>query len=464
MDELFRRPVPLSLGLPVFAETLAALELPVGRVEWQPPAGGDPELAALLARTWRSDVEAANAVALERLLAAQPVLVDVRPAIEVVPGMTGDTMLLSGPPIIWERMSGPMRGAVIGGLLLEGLARTPEEAERVATSGAVRFSPAHHHQAVGPLAGVTTASMPVLVVENRAFGNVAFCNLNEGPGKVLRFGAFSEEVIERLRWMIASLAPALAEAIRREGGVDIRSLIAQAIEMGDECHNRNRAASSLLLRVLGPHLAELELSSTERGRLLRFLAGNDYFFLSVAMAACKAALDAAHGIPHSSLVTVMARNGTDFGVRVSGLGDEWFTGPAQTPVGLFFSGYSAADANPDMGDSSITETGGLGGFALAGSLATVQFVGGTTDDAISYSQRMYEITLGESRAYRLPVLGFRGTPTGIDLRLVMQTGILPQIDTGIPHRLPGIGQIGAGLVTPPRECFEAALRAFAARC
>ena len=428
----------------------------MSRVDWRPPAS--PTVATL----WRDEVDAANREAIRRLGAAQPVLVDVRPAIEVVPGMTPTTLLHAGPPLPWARMSGPVRGAVIGALLYERLAETPEDAERLAASGKLTFDPCHHHAAVGPMAGITTARMPVLVMENRAGGNRSYSTLNEGLGKALRYGAFAPDVIERLRWFETVLGPALGEVLRRIGGVDIRSLIAQAVQMGDECHNRNRAASALLIKTLAPHVAALDIPAVERERILTFAAGNDHFFLNVGMAACKAVLDAAHGVPWSSLVTVMARNGTEFGIRVSGLGDRWFTGPSGTPVGLYFPGFSGDDANPDMGDSAITETAGLGAFAMAGAPAIVQFVGGTPADALAHTRRMYEITIGESEAYRLPALDFRGTPTGIDVRLVLQTGILPQINTGIAHRLPGIGQIGAGLVNPPMACFEAAGRALAA--
>jgi uncharacterized protein DUF1116 len=449
--------VAVAAGPELFADALSRQTVSVTRVEWHPPA--EPrELAAL----WRDDVDTANAEALRHLLAAHQVLVDVRPAAEVVPGMTSDLILHAGPPVEWSRMSGPLRGAILGAMLYERMAATQEDAARLAESGRVRFEPCHHHSAVGPMAGVTTASMPVAVVENRARGNRAYATLNEGLGKVLRYGAFAPEVIERLGWFRDVLGPALGEAIRRAGGVDVRRLIAQALEMGDECHNRNRAASSLLVRTLAPHLAALDVPSAERARIFTFAAGNDHFFLNIGMAACKAAADAAHGVPRSTLVTAMARNGTDFGIRVSSLGDRWFTAPANTPVGLYFDGFGAADANPDIGDSAITETAGIGGFAMGAAPAIVEFVGGTTADALRATQRMYEITVGEHPAYRLPPLDFRGTPVGIDVRLVAQAGILPQINTGIAHREAGIGQIGAGLVTPPRECFDAALRALAA--
>ena len=452
---LLRDPLGAVVAGPeLFASALAAQGVPVTRVDWRPPAAADG-----VASLWCDAVDAANRVALDRLLAAHQVLVDVRPAIEVVPGMTRETVLHAGPPITWDRMSGPMRGGIVGALIYEGFATTWDEAERAVARGAVRFDPCHHHATVGPMAGATTASMPVLVVENRHAGNRAYSTLNEGLGKVLRYGAYAPDVIDRLRWFRDIVGPALGEAVRRTGGVDLRALIAQAVQMGDECHNRNRAASALLIKALAPALAGLDLAAAERSRILAFAASNEHLFLNVGMAACKAALDAAHGVPDSTLVTAMARNGTEFGIRVSGLGDRWFTGPAETPQGLYFPGFGPGDANPDIGDSAITETAGLGGFAMGGAPAVVQFIGGTPADALAYTRLMYEITLGESGAYRLPTLDFRGTPTGIDVRLVVQTGILPQIDTGMAHREPGIGQVGAGLVKPPRVCFDRALEA-----
>ena len=454
-------PRVVNIGVDLFATTLAARDVPAVHVDWRPPAGGDPRLAAVLARLdrRREAIDRANATALERLTNGAPFLVDCRPAREAL-DLPDRTVLHSGPPIAWERISKPVRGAILGAIRYEGWAANDDAARELVERGDVRLDPCHHHAAAGPMAGVLTPSMPVFVVENRAYGTRGHATINEGLGKVLRYGAHSADVLERLRWMEEALGPALGRALREAGGLDVRALIAQAVQMGDECHNRNRAASALLLKALAPHVAALDRPAAERARLLAVPGANDHFFLNVAMAACKAALDAAHGVPRSTLVTAMARNGTDFGIRVSGLGDRWFTAPAETPIGLYFAGFGAGDANPDIGDSAITETAGLGGFAMAGAPAIVEFVGGTPADALAATRLMYEITLGESDAYRLPALDFRGTPTGIDLRLVVQTGVLPQINTGIAHRAPGIGQIGAGLVKPPIECFEAALRAF----
>lgn len=407
------------------------------------------------------DINAANQEALGRILAAQPVLVGVGRALDLVPGMAPELILHAGPPIAWERMSGPLRGAIIGGLILEGRAGTEAEAVALVEQGLVRFEPCHHHATVGPMAGVTTASMPVYIIENRAAGNRAYSNFNEGYGKVLRYGAYSEEVLERLRWINGTLAPAVGEALRRAGGLDMKALIAQQLTMGDEGHNRNRAGSAIFGRLLAPHLARTGLSPETLEQVLRYFADNDLAVLNPVMAACKATMDAAHGIAGSTVVTCMARNGTDFGIRVSGLGDLWFTAPAEVPVGLYFSGFSSADANPDIGDSTITETAGIGAFAMAAAPAIVKFVGGTPAEAAAATMEMYEITVGENPAFGLPPLDFRGTPTGIDIRKVVRTGITPRINTGIAHKMPGVGQVGAGLVRPPMACFEQALEAMA---
>jgi hypothetical protein len=469
VDELFASELRVvNLGLSSFAETLQSCNVPVVDVDWRPPAGGDASLIRIVdalksddGRTWNARINAANETAIERLLAAEPHIVGLGMAIDIVPGMSERTILHAGPPVAWDAMCGPMRGAVIGGLIYEGLAATPEEAAEVAASGMITFDPCHHHQAVGPMAGVMTASMPVWIIENTAAGNRAYCTLNEGLGKVLRYGAYGSEVIERLRWMKDDLAPILEQALRLHGPLDLRSLIAQALQMGDEGHNRNRAGTSLLIRELAPFLVQLDAPSDALARVFEFLHSNDHFFLNLTMPAAKCALDAAADVEGSSLVTVMARNGTEFGIRVSGTGDRWFTAPAPIVDGLYLPGFSAEDAAPDIGDSAITETAGYGGFAMAAAPAIVQFVGGTPQLALDTTQRMRGITLAESRAYQIPALGFRGTPTGIDVLTVAETGIVPAINTGIAHKDPGVGMVGAGLVTPPFSVFADAARALA---
>ncbi len=406
-------------------------------------------------------IEEANQEAVSRIQKARPELVDVSIAGEAIPGMKRNLILHAGPPVTWEKMCGPMKGAVVGGLILEGLARNRQDAEALASSGDVLFEPCHHHSSVGPMAGVVTWSMPVWVVENKTFGNRAYCTLNEGLGKVLRYGAFSEEVLTRLRWMARDLAPALKKALGRHGPVDMKSLIAQALQMGDEGHNRNRAGTSLFIREIAPELVMLDESREKIARILTFIHGNDHFFLNLTMPSCKCTVDAASSIEGSSVVTTMARNGTEFGIRVSGLGDQWFTGPAGVVEGLYLPGFSAKDAARDIGDSVITETAGIGGFAMAAAPAIVKFVGGSASDAIRYTRQMYEITVAENDTYQIPTLDFRGTPTGIDLLKVVETGILPAINTGIAHKEPGIGMVGAGLVHPPENCFHDALEAFA---
>lgn len=404
------------------------------------------------------DIESANRTAVERMISSRPMLTGVARAGDVVPGLRENLLLHAGPPIGWERMSGPLRGAVIGALIFEGLAKDEAGAVKRVESGEVDFEPCHHHATVGPMAGVTSASMQVYVVEDATHGGRTYSNLNEGYGKVLRYGAFSDEVIAKLRWMNGTMAPALAEALAKGGGIDMRALLAEALHMGDEGHNRNKAGSLLFLKQLAPYIA-----GDAASEILRFLGDTALSVLNPVMAACKAMADAAHGVEGSTIVSAMVRNGTDFGIQVSGLGNRWFTAPAQVPDGLYFPGFSSADANPDIGDSTITETASIGGLAMAAAPAIVTFIGGTPQDALNATLEMYEITAAEHSHFTIPALGFRGTPTGIDLRKVVELGITPRINTGIAHRQAGVGQVGAGLVRPPMEIFEQALVAWAER-
>jgi hypothetical protein len=446
----------VNLGLPMFKQSLDRCGVPAIDVDFRPPVAVDAHALSAVAAA-SADIEQANQKAVARILGARPVLVGMAKAIDAVPGMTPDTILHAGPPICWDRMCGPMRGGVLGALLYEGRAATPEEAETLAASGAIRFSPCHQHDAVGPMAGIVSPSMPVFIVRNEDRGNLAYATINEGLGKVLRYGAYGPEITARLRWMEQSLYPTLTRAIQRLGRIDLKNLIAQALHMGDEVHNRNRAATSLLFRQLAPAIVRTEPDTERAAQALEFLNGNDHFFLNLSMAASKASLDAARGLSGSSVVVAMARNGTDFGIQLAGTGESWFTGPAPVPDALYFPGFTKDDANPDIGDSAITETNGLGGFAIAASPAIVQFVGGAASDALRYTRRMYEITLAENNVYQIPALDFRGTPTAIDVRKVVERNILPVIDTGVAHKQPGIGQVGAGIVAAPVKPFADAL-------
>ncbi|GAB4579185.1 MAG: DUF1116 domain-containing protein [Anaerolineales bacterium] len=447
------------------------------------------------------NIESANQTALERMTSARPILKGVALARDVIPGMKPNLILHAGPPISWARMSGPMRGAVIGALIYEGLAKDEKQAVSMIETGEIEFEPCHHHQAVGPMAGVTSSSMMVYVLENVTHGNKAYSNLNEGYGKVLRYGAYSPDVIEKLRWMNHTMGPILAAALAQTDGLDIRALLAEALHMGDEGHNRNKAGSLIFTKQLAPLItkisqnallkdarpkweislkerlasfkpAKYEASATElltkaienvetAEKVIQFLGDNALSVLNPVMAACKAMCDAAHGIEGSTIVTTMARNGTDFGIRVSGLGDQWFTAPVSQPDGLYFPGYTSDDASGDIGDSTITETAGIGGFAMAAAPAIVTFISGKPKDALNATLEMYEITVGEHTAFTIPQLDFRGTPTGIDIRKVVELGITPRINTGIAHKNAGVGQVGAGLVRPPIKTFEDALIAFA---
>ncbi len=410
-----------------------------------------------------TNIEQANQTAVERMMSARPMLTGVRIASEAIPGMRENLLLHAGPPITWDRMSGPLKGAAIGALLYEGLADDEPTAVAMIENGEIDFEPCHHHRTVGPMAGVTSASMLVYEIENISHGNKAYSNLNEGYGKVLRYGAYSKDVIEKLRWMNDKMGPALAEALARSDGLDIRALLAEALHMGDEGHNRNKAGSLIFLKLLAPLLVETSDNDVQKQKILQFLGDNALSVLNPVMAACKAMADAAHGVEGSTIVTAMARNGTDFGIRVSGLDDAWFTAPAQVPDGLYFPGFTSDDANADIGDSTITETAGIGAFAMAAAPAIVTFISGTPQDALNATLEMYEITAGEHSHFSIPVLEFRGTPTGIDIRKVVELGITPRVNTGIAHKEAGIGQVGAGLVRPPMAIFEDALMAYAAK-
>jgi hypothetical protein len=407
-------------------------------------------------------IDAANREALERMLSGDPVLVDVLPAVDAIPDLKEKMILHAGPPIEWQRMCGPMRGAVAGIAVFEGWASDLKTADEMASAGEFQFRPNHDFDAVGPMTGMTTRSQPVMVVENRTFGNRSYCTINEGLGKVMRFGGNNEEVLARLGWIRDVLGPAMGQALRTGEGVPLKSLVARGLTMGDEMHQRNVACSGLMLRAMSPAMAAVANDTASLSEALAFMAGNDQFFLNIAMAMGKAIMDPVRGIEASSIVTAMSRNGTDFGIRVSATGDTWFTAPVEMPEGLYFPGFTEADANPDMGDSTIVETVGLGGFAMAAAPAVVGFVGaGEATDAAQFTRSMGEITVGENPEWAIPALDYLGVPTGIDIRLVVETNLAPTINTGIAHKEPGVGQVGAGIVRAPMACFRQALVAFA---
>ena len=467
IDELLAGVNVVNVGIEFFKDDILKQGAPAVHVDWRPPGGGKPEIIAALDRLATPSIahriEAANAEAVRRIVGSHPVLVGFGRALDVVPGMTRTTILHSGPPIAWARMNGAMKGAVTGALVYEGLARDLDDAARVAASGAIAFSPCNEHDCVGSMAGVTSASMYMHVVRNKTYGNVAYTNLSEQMARILRMGANDESVITRLKWMRDVLGPILQAAMARAGEIDLRLLLALALHMGDECHNRNNAGTSLLIQALTPHILETDFPTAQKRQVFDFVASSDYFSGPTWMALCKCALDAAHGIPDSTIVTTMSRNGVDFGIRVSGMpGNTWFTGPAQPVIGPMFAGYKPEDSGLDIGDSAITETYGLGGFAMASAPAIVALVGGTIDEAIGFSLRMSEITTAENPNVTIPMLNFRGIATGIDVRKVLQTGILPVISTAIAHKDAGVGMIGAGITHPPVECFEKALLSIAA--
>jgi hypothetical protein len=413
----------------------------------------------------KNQIEKANKQALDRMMESEPVWVDIGLARDVIKGMTDRTLLHAGPPIAWERMSGPMKGATIGASIYEGWAKDAVESEKLAKAGDITFAPNHHHDAVGPMAGIISPHMPVFVVRDVKFGYKTYSNLNEGIGKVLRYGAYSDEVIQRLNWMREVLAPTLAATIREirkeKDGVAMVPIIAQALTMGDDCHNRYNAATSLFLREIAPYMMNANIDKKTLVETFNFMSKNNFTLLNLGMASAKAITLAAHGIKYSTIVTVLTRNGTDAGIWVSGLENEWFTAPAPVPNGVWFPGFTYKDANPDLGDSAITEAAGFGGFAMAAAPGIVSWVGGSVAYAVENTQKMYEITAAKNRNFIIPFLDFQGTPTGVDIRKVVRTGVTPTINTGIAHKEAGIGQVGAGIVSFPLEIFKQALKSYA---
>jgi hypothetical protein len=469
---LNRKTSVISLGASGLDRGIEDSGAPLVRLQWQPVGDGTSEVAwklALLAGDTEdpnclgSRIDRANAEVLERIVAAEPIWTDVAAhASEVWPDM-GKTLLHAGPPIAWRDMCGPMKGGVIGALLYEGWAASPTRAETLVESGAIRFAPCHEFGAVGPMTGIISPSMPLFVVTNKATGNNAYARMMESGGaKTLRFGAFAPEVIEGLRFIENILAPSLKTAIAGiDGGLPLKPLMSQSLHMGDDVHNRNTAATLLLYRAVTESLLRSSVRTDTVSEVLKMIGADDMFFLSLSMAACKSTMDAAHGAPFSSIVTAMARNGVNVGIRVSGLGGQWFVGPADVPVGLFLPGFTEADANPDIGDSAITETAGLGAFAMAAAPAMVQFVGGTPQDALRYSREMSRIAVGRNPGFTLPMLDFVGAPVGIDVRRVVDEGMRPVINTATAHKEAGMGIIGAGVVKAPMKCFVDAVEALA---
>lgn len=453
----------INVGLKGFGPDAMSQGAVVKQVEWKPVAGGRKDIIEALDKVepLAEKIKEANETVISRMKAAKPVLVGMDLALNVVPEMTEHTILHAGPPIAWENMCGPMRGAVIGAVLFEGLAADDAEAVKLIESGEIKFDPCHEHKAVGPMAGVLSAHMPVHIVKNETNGDYAYCSINEGLGKVLRFGAYSKEVLDRLAFLRDEFMPVMQKALALTDGIDIKLITAQALQMGDECHNRNKAATSLFYKQISQLILETDCEKAAIQKALSFIAGNDHYFLNLSMPACKLITEAGQNVPYATIVSTMARNGVEFGIKVSGIGTgEWFDYASNYIEGLYFPGYSKEDANPDIGDSAITETTGIGGMSMAGAPAIVQFVGGDVEDAFNTTRRMYGITTDINAAYAIPNMNFKGAPMGIDMLKVIESGVLPVINTGIAHKEAGIGQIGAGIVNPPMECFYQALLAY----
>lgn len=463
VQKLFKEALRVvNIGSPSFKKDYKTQDVPFIHLEWSPPASGNVKLLSLLnrIRPYADLIKQANEQALSKIKGAEGRLIAVKKAFDVIPNMTRKTILHAGPPIHFKDMAGPMKGAIIGALIYEGLAKDEKEAHKLAESGEIEFDSAHHHDAVGPMAGIISPSMPVHVLYNIADRNYAYCTVNEGLGKVLRYGANSKEVIDRLKWIEQTFRPVLNDALTLSGGVDVKSIITQSLHMGDECHNRNKASSAIFLREMASWILQTNHSEKDKKETIEFIKNNEHYFLNLSMPFCKLALDSARHIKHSTVLTVMSRNGVHFGIQLAH-SDTWYEAPANYVKGLMFPGFTEEDAAPDIGDSAITETFGIGGFAMGGAPAIVQFVGGVVKQAFDYSREMHEISVGKHQVFTLPPLDFMPTAAGIDMLKVIETGILPIINTGMAHKKAGVGQVGAGLVHPPMVCFEKALEDFA---
>ncbi|QTJ37058.1 DUF1116 domain-containing protein [Dolosigranulum pigrum] len=465
---LSEKPKVVNIGIDNFNEAIRKFKGTSVQYNWKPRAGGNKKLIKILDELDKLDEEinTENNQVIDKIKKAQPFLVDVVKAKEVISEFSevNEKLILhAGPPIQWEEMTGPMKGSCIGAAIFEGWANDKEEAMELFDKGNIKFTPCHHVNAVGPMGGITSANMPVLVVENKLENIRAYCTMNEGIGKVLRFGAFSEEVVERLQWMRDTLGPTLSKAVKlTDEGINLNVIIAKAITMGDEFHQRNIAASLNFLKEVAPLITKLDISEEEKFEVIKFLSDTDQFFLNIMMATGKSIVDVARKEASGTVVTTMTRNGVRFGIRIAELGNEWFTAPVNTPKGLYFTGFSEEDGNPDIGDSSITETVGVGGMSMIAAPGVTRFVGaGGFQDALDVSNEMSEICVDSNQNWTIPNWDFKGAPTGIDIRKVVETGITPIINTGIAHKEPGLGQVGAGTVRAPIECFEKALVAYA---
>ena len=458
------KPRIINIGVQSFTESIVEYGGKAVQYDWRPVAGGNKKLIKILnALSKIEEIEKANNEVIDKMKSSQPFLMDVVPAKSVIDILNNKVLLHAGPPIEYKNMTGPMQGSCIGAVLFEGWAKNEEEAKALLESGEVKFSPCHHVNAVGPMGGITSGNMPVLVVKNKLDDSVAYCIMNEGIGKVLRFGAYSKEVVDRLKWMKDVLGPVLSKALKlKDDGLNLNVIIAKAITMGDEFHQRNIAASLNFLKEITPLIVQLDIDEKEKYSVIKFLADTDQFFLNIMMATGKSIVECARKVTSGTVVTTMTRNGRDFGIRISGMGDEWFTAPVNTPNGLYFTGFSEDDANPDIGDSAITETVGVGGMAMVAAPGVTRFVGaGGFDDALRVSNEMNEISISNNSNWSIPTWDFKGACLGIDARKVVATGITPLINTGIAHKKAGVGQVGAGTVRAPLACFEKAIIAYA---
>ncbi|MEA3117741.1 MAG: hypothetical protein QOI13_1011 [Paraburkholderia sp.] len=390
----------------------------------------------------------ANRLAVERIAATEPVLTGCERA-SVALGLADGELGHAGPPFASAaEIPAPVLNALTGAVLHERWAGNREAARAMIMRGEIRLRANHDLGTVSPMTGVVRPRQTVMRIENRAGSGVAHATLAEAGRRVLRFGFYDEAVAAGLDHLDQVVGPALARALPA-GGLPLLPLIAEGVALGDDVHQRNIGGMYAFVR----QLSDLETS------LRAWLLGNPQHFLNYAMAGAKLALDRAHDIPDSSIVTAISRNGVSCGVRIAGCGERWFTAPASFPDGGFFAPHTPLDAQGDLGDSAIMEAYGLGGTIAHCSPELARLMQQDWQAASAVGHRMRSLFDSAHPTIAPALAGEAGAGLGLDAQRVVDAGEPIRIHTGIAHRDGVTGWIGIGVATASVACFDAALRA-----
>lgn len=406
-------------------------------------------------RKW--DIDEANGRAVEMITKAQPYWVSVEAAGDFLKEMGERTILHSGPPIPYEDMCELHKRGMQNGALMEGWAASRKEADRLLKRGDIHVDSALNYAAVGSGTGIITPSVPLLIVEDRRTKKRAGVFPAEGKfgGGFCGWGLYSKEIADNLRYLRERVYEPLSRLLEEEGGLELKSLIAESIEMGDENHSSQSAVDLLFLKKILPYGLKAENS----GEIIRYFLETGRFFHNFGQAASRSALLGASDIPGSSMVTAAGGNGVEFGIKVAGLSEEWFTAPSPMIEGRYMTpGSRREDQLAWIGDSSVVECAGLGGILSAASPKVCAYRGDNLEKALETTRQMALICIGENPSYRIPNLDFAHSPVGIDVLKCVKTGITPVINGGMINRQGG--WMGAGCARIPMECFEKAAKAF----